>query len=1001
MRRLALLGLTMTFTLVSLVASQHSKNEVLDILNRVNTYWQKQNPNPGNAFWDVATYHTGNMEAYFLTKNPDYLAYSEKWAVHNQWMGAKSNDRTRWRYNYGENDLYVLFGDWQICFQTYIDLYHIEKDEQKIKRAIEVMEYQMSTPNNDYWWWVDGLYMVMPVMTKLYHITGNQLYLDKLYDYFIYARDLMYDEETKIFYRDAKYVYPKHKSVNGKKDFWARGNGWLFAGLAKILNDLPDSWEHKNVFRTHYLDMAAALKAEQQADGYWTRSIMDPAHAPGPETSGTAFFTYGYLWGINNGYLRKSDYLETALKGWKYLSGFALQPDGKVGYIQPIGERAIPGQVVNANSTSNFGVGAFLLATAEKYRYLDNLDKQPVPSKANAKNKYTAYLFTYFTGNNPDEEQIRFAISYDGFSYKTLNNNQPVISSKKISRTGGVRDPHILRTEDGKYFYMIVTDMTSNLGWSSNRGMVLLKSKDMVNWTSSTIHIPSTYPEEFGRVDRVWAPQTIYDPEADKYMIYFSMRAGDYDYDKIYYAYANKDFTAFEHSPKQMFYHPERKSAIDGDIIYKDGKWHMFFKTEGHGNGLKKAVSKSLTSGWVLQDKYLQQTRSAVEGSAIFRLNDSDEYILIYDVYMDGRYDFTSSTDLENFTLVDRSKVKMDFHPRHGTVLPITAKEAKRLEKKWGGKIDTGFPAKQKSWNNPALKGLYADPDIIYSEKTKRYYIYPTSDGYDGWSGKYFKVFSSKNLKKWKDEGVILTLGEDVKWADRNAWAPCIIERKVDGKYKYFYYFTAAQKIGVAVADHPTGPFVDLGKPLLSSLPPGVNGGQVIDPDVFHDPVSGKYYIYWGNGFMAGAELNDDMVSIKEETITIMTPRGGQFREGAHVFYRNGQYYFMWSIDDTRSPDYRVAYGFADSPLGRITRPDNFVVLRKDEQKGIYGTGHHSTINVPGTDKWYIVYHRFNYPDGIKMGQSAGFNREVCIDIMEFNADGTIKQVIPTHKGIR
>jgi rhamnogalacturonyl hydrolase YesR len=116
--------------------------------------------------------------------------------------------------------------------------------------------------------------------------------------------------------------------------------------------------------------MAKALMAEQQTEGYWTRSLLDPEHAPGPETSGTAFFTYGYLWGLNNGYLKGCKYKKTALVGWKYLTNFALQEDGRLGYVQPIGEKAIPGQIVNANSTANFGVGAFLLAASEMYRYV-------------------------------------------------------------------------------------------------------------------------------------------------------------------------------------------------------------------------------------------------------------------------------------------------------------------------------------------------------------------------------------------------------------------------------------------------------------------------------------------------------------------------------------------------------------------------------------------------------------------------------------------------------
>ncbi len=978
-------------------ANAETTADVVRIIEKANYYWQQQRPDPGNAFWDNAAYHTGNMEAFKITNNKDFLNYSLNWAEKNQWKGAKSDDRSKWRYSYGENDQFVLFGDWQICFQTYIDLYRIEPDSIRIKRALEVMEYQMSTAANDYWWWVDGLYMVMPVMTRLYHLTNNELYLDKLYEYFSFARDLMYDRESQLYYRDAKYIYPKHKSVNGKKDFWSRGNGWLFAGLARILPELPDNWKHKPEFTLLFQNMAVSLKNAQQDGGYWTRSLLDPEHAPGEETSGTAFFTYGYLWGINNGYLRTTDYLAVAMKGWNYLTRKALQPDGRVGYVQPIGEKAIPGQVVNAQSTANFGVGAFLLAAAEMYRYLDQQERCALVKPNRGKEPYSAYLFSYFTGNRKAEEQIRFAISYDGFNYKTLNNNQPIIPSEKISRSGGVRDPHILRGPDGKSFYMTVTDMVSGNGWSSNRGLVLMKSKNLIDWTSSAIHIPTAFPAEFGNVDRVWAPQSIYDPEAGKFMVYFSMRAGDHDYDKIYYAYTNDDFTAFESAPRQLFYHPERKSCIDGDIIFHDGRYHMFFKTEGHGNGLKKAVSTKLTSGWVMQDKYLQQTTNAVEGSGIFKLNGTDEYLLIYDVYMNGRYDFTRSTDLENFTLVDRNKVSMDFHPRHGTVLPITAKEAKLLEKKWG----TAKKAKKVTGNNPALKGLYADPDIIYSNKTKQYYIYPTSDGYTGWSGTYFKTFSSKNLKKWKDEGKILTLGTDVSWADRNAWAPCIIERKEGNDYKYYYYFTAAQKIGVAVADHPAGPFTDLGKPLISERPEGIRNGQVIDPDVFQDPVSGKYFLYWGNGFFAVSELNDDMVSIKEGSTKVITPRGGEFREGAHVFYRKGKYYFMWSVDDTRSPDYRVKYGTSDSPSGPIRLAENPLILQKDPEAGIYGTGHHSTIQVPGKDKWYIVYHRFNYPNGINMGDEAGYNREVCIEPMVFDKEGNILPIKPTHKGVR
>ena len=294
---------------------------------------------------------------------------------------------------------------------------------------------------------------------------------------------------------------------------------------------------------------------------------------------------------------------------------------------------------------------------------------------------FAAYLFAYFTGNNISQEAIRFALSDNGLVYKALNGDQPIIASSTISLTGGVRDPHIMRTENGQY-YMVVTDMVSANGWNSNRGLILMKSSNLTDWTSTAIHIPSTYPADFSAVDRVWAPQTIYDPAVGKYMVYFSMRKGSTDYDKVYYAYANSTFTALESAPKLLFANPQGTATIDGDIIEKDGQFHLFFKTEGSGNGIKKAVASSLTGTWTMLDKYLDQNSNAVEGGCVFRLYNTDSYILMYDVYTSGYYEFTQSTDLENFSVISGNS--FDFTPRHGTIIPITATEKQALNNKWG-----------------------------------------------------------------------------------------------------------------------------------------------------------------------------------------------------------------------------------------------------------------------------------------------------------------------------
>ncbi len=348
-----------------------TKEEVTDIIQKVNGYWQAANPKHGNAFWHVSAYHVGNMEAFSVTGITDYKNYSLQWAKGNFWMGARSMYPEDWKYHYGETDEFVLFGDWQICFQVYVDLFLLDADSIKISRAQEVMGYQMLTPHNDYWWWADGLFMAMPVMTRLYKVTGNELYLSKMYEYFQFARDLMYDDESALFFRDAKYVYPKHKTNKGLKDFWARGNGWVFAALPRILNDLPLEDPHREEYVYIYRSMADAVLKSQQAEGYWTRSMIDPEQAPGPETSGTAFFTYGLLWGINNGILDEAEFLPVVEKSWDYLVSTALQSNGKVGYVQPIGERAIPGQMIDVNSTADFGVGAFLMAASEMVRFID------------------------------------------------------------------------------------------------------------------------------------------------------------------------------------------------------------------------------------------------------------------------------------------------------------------------------------------------------------------------------------------------------------------------------------------------------------------------------------------------------------------------------------------------------------------------------------------------------------------------------------------------------
>ena len=363
-------------------ASTDDAAAVLNQIIKVNNYWQAHNSPYVRSFWDHAAYHTGNMEAYHLTGRADWYAYTDKWCRHNEWKGAKSDDRKNWKYKtYGEGQEFVLFGDWQICFQTYIDMYNLVPAPYKVARAIEVMSHECSMEDTHFWWWADALYMVMPVMTKMYKLTGEVKYLDKLYENFLWSDSLMYDPDEQLYYRDAKYIYPKVKTAcDDGKSFWARGDGWVLAGLAKVLADMPQDYKNRTIFVQRFRELAEGVARVQRPDGYWSRSMLCEDDAPGPETSGTAFFTYGMLWGVNHGYLDRDRFLPVIHKAWKYLSETALQPDGSIGFVQPIGEKPDPTKTVDAHSQAPFGTGAWLLAACEMVRFLDADPLVPAPN---------------------------------------------------------------------------------------------------------------------------------------------------------------------------------------------------------------------------------------------------------------------------------------------------------------------------------------------------------------------------------------------------------------------------------------------------------------------------------------------------------------------------------------------------------------------------------------------------------------------------------------------
>ncbi|MCR5754958.1 MAG: family 43 glycosylhydrolase, partial [Acetatifactor sp.] len=281
--------------------------------------------------------------------------------------------------------------------------------------------------------------------------------------------------------------------------------------------------------------------------------------------------------------------------------------------------------------------------------------------------------------------------------------------------------------------------------------------------------------------------------------------------------------------------------------------------------------------------------------------------------------------------------------------------------------------------------GLYADPDLIKVGDT--YYLYPTTDGFENWSGSVFHAFSSKDLKTWKDEGVILDVASvNVPWAVGYAWAPAVYVR--DGRY--YLYFCAKRAdgvscIGVAISENPVGGFFAMEEPIVTPEmleTVNIHVNQTIDPSVYEE--DGEVYLLFGNGTPAVGKLSSDFCHL--ELPTVQTLEGAyDFREAISVINRDGRYHFTWSCDDTGSENYHVNYGVSDSLWGPIEY--KYSILTKKIDEDILGVGHHCILKEPDEDRYHIAFHRFatptkEYPDG------KGYHRELCIGAVEFDENG-------------
>ena len=369
----SLLFILLISTSVIHLHAQHlpDKEEILKPLRLTNQYFMNKWPDPGTPIvtnkerpsniWTRAVYYEGLMALYGIDPQQAYYNYAVEWSNKHNW-GLRSGTTTR-------------NADDQCCGQTYIDLYVIDKQPERIKDIKACIDNMVQTDKSDDWNWIDAIQMAMPVFAKLGKLYNDTGYYNKMYDLYSYAKykqgdSGLYNKAEHLWWRDKDFD-PPYKEPNRQNCYWSRGNGWVFAALVRVLRILPKNNTHYSEYLQDFKDMAAALIKVQRQDGFWNVSLHDPNHFGGKETSGTGLFTYGFAWGINNSILNKKTYYPAVEKAWKAMVKDAVHPNGLLGYVQGTGKEPKDGQPVNYDSIPDFedyGLGCFLLAGSEVYK---------------------------------------------------------------------------------------------------------------------------------------------------------------------------------------------------------------------------------------------------------------------------------------------------------------------------------------------------------------------------------------------------------------------------------------------------------------------------------------------------------------------------------------------------------------------------------------------------------------------------------------------------------
>lgn len=498
-----------------------------------------------------------------------------------------------------------------------------------------------------------------------------------------------------------------------------------------------------------------------------------------------------------------------------------------------------------------------------------------------------AYLFTFF---NDPTHSLFMAISYDGYTFTAVNNGEPIISGDSIADQRGIRDPHIYRAPNGR-FYIAMTDLhvfgkqrglrttqwerPDKYGWGNNRGLVLMASDDLIHWTHHEARVDQLFPEQFGELGCAWAPQTIWDPAVGRPMVYFTIRQRPGGRTKMYYSYADEAFTTLETEPKLLFEYPDEKiQVLDADICQMpDGRYFMTYVAQEDPGGIKYMISDRINHFDDYHAEQIDAEDRGCEAPNVWKRIGENKWVVMYDVYSVNphNFGFVETTDFKTFKPLGHfnegvMKATNFSSPKHGSVIHITKAEAQRLENYWNDRQRQQRRGRQMvvRYNVPLDSIRLSDPAILADKTTGMYYMTGTGG----------MMWRSKNLKLWDGPFRVTAFDKDSWMGARPMIWAAELHQTGDGKYYYFATFTnQAVKIDtvrgnvierrasqVLRADAPMGPYRAFGD--ATYLPAD---RPTLDGTFWRDTDGKPYMVFCGewlqnwNGTIEKIELKPDL----------------------------------------------------------------------------------------------------------------------------------------------